>query len=115
MEHRALVNKISTLPALLGETVSKPRPWSPNSVNFDPFIEQLMLGLAYGQPVILLVDDELSDPVRFWKTIRKHAVRRADLVPCHCRTLVRALPGGGNVPDPGAPGRRGGAAFPWCG
>ena len=90
VEHRALVNKIATLPEVLGETVDSPALVTA-SVNFDPFIEQLMLGLAYGRPVVLL-DDELSDPARFWETIRRHGVRRADLVPSIAGRLFEHYP-----------------------
>ncbi|MBN1141664.1 MAG: amino acid adenylation domain-containing protein, partial [Deltaproteobacteria bacterium] len=79
VEHLPLVSKIATLPQLLAETLDSPALVC-SSVSFDPFIEQLMLGLAYGQTAILL-DEELSDPGRFWETVEAHGVRRADLVP----------------------------------
>ncbi len=93
VEHRALVNKIATLPALLGKTVDFPALVTA-SINFDPFIEQLMLGLAHGQPTILL-GDELSDPARFWETIRQYKVQRADLVPAIAVRLFEHYPAEG--------------------
>ena len=57
-----------------------------------------MLGLAYGRPVIL-VDEELSDPPRFWETIPQTwgAPRRPGSL--NRRAPVRALPGRRNVTD----------------
>ncbi|NLV98126.1 MAG: amino acid adenylation domain-containing protein, partial [Desulfovibrionales bacterium] len=90
IEHRAIVSRVSTLPELLGETVHSPALVTAGA-GFDPFIEQLMLGLAYGQPVILM-EEELSDAELFWETIRREGVRRADLVPSLARRLFEALP-----------------------
>ncbi|MBR5997504.1 MAG: amino acid adenylation domain-containing protein, partial [Deltaproteobacteria bacterium] len=91
VEHRSIVNKVVTLPDLLGESCSACALVTA-SFSFDPFIEQLMLGLHCGQPVRLLDEAELTDPARFWTLIQKYGVRRVDLTPSLALPLFEHLP-----------------------
>ncbi|MBQ6669330.1 MAG: amino acid adenylation domain-containing protein, partial [Deltaproteobacteria bacterium] len=91
VEHRSIVNKVVTLPALLGESCSACALVTA-SFSFDPFIEQLMLGLYCAQPVRLLDEAELTDPARFWALVRKYGVRRVDLTPSLALPLFEHFP-----------------------
>ncbi|MBR5704717.1 MAG: AMP-binding protein, partial [Deltaproteobacteria bacterium] len=91
VEHRSIVNKVVTLPDLLGESCLACALVTA-SFSFDPFIEQLMLGLHCGQPVRLLDEAELTDPARFWALIQKYGVRRVDLTPSLALPLFEHLP-----------------------